>query len=87
LRDEARFPLREKHLEDPIEKLRGRGSLGELIDALREAVVCVFEVLMGHDRNPILFGLSDNLTTVYQKGAPDGNPGPKSGCGVDPLTR
>jgi hypothetical protein len=45
-----------------------------LIDALREAVVCVFEVLMGHDRNPILFGLSDNLTTVYQKGAPDGNP-------------
>jgi hypothetical protein len=31
-------------------------------------------VLMGHDRNPILFGLSDKLTTVYQKGWPGGKP-------------
>jgi len=52
-RDEFRLPLRKEHAEYPVEKLRRRRTLGELVDALRETVIGVLEVLMGHGRGPI----------------------------------
>jgi len=55
-RYEFRLLLREEHLEDPVEELRRRSTLGKLIDALHETLVCGLELLMGHGEGSCMTG-------------------------------